>query len=293
MYICTYEYDGKKTVGILSRDKLYISPICNVVDRGILDINDVINQYNDKVKLLSNKFDKYIGEQIPLNKVKICAPIEHPKRDIICLGKNYIDHALEVKDSIVNTKDIPEYPIYFTKRADPAIGTGDIIHSHEELTNQIDYEVELAVIIGKNGRDIPKEQAQDYIFGYTIINDVSARDIQKKHEQWFRGKSLATFCPMGPFIVTKDEIPFPVTLDISSKVNNHPRQSSNTKHMIFNISHIISDISRGMELKAGDIIITGTPSGVGLGFKPPRFLKKGDKIECTIEKIGTLVNYIQ
>uniref|UniRef100_UPI00272BCEDF fumarylacetoacetate hydrolase family protein n=1 Tax=Vallitalea guaymasensis TaxID=1185412 RepID=UPI00272BCEDF len=126
-----------------------------------------------------------------------------------------------------------------------------------------------------------------------IVNDVSARDIQRKHEQWFRGKSLQTFCPMGPYIVTKDEIPSPVALDIACKVNDELRQSSNTKNMIFDIPHIISELSKGIELKTGDIIITGTPSGVGLGFNPPKYLKSGDKIECTIEKIGALINYME
>ncbi|GKX27538.1 hydrolase [Vallitalea longa] len=294
MYLCTYEYRGKGTIGILNNDKLSIIPLENLINESINDMNDFISRYDDKIVLINNRIKKYNGETILLKDVKICSPIKHPKKDIICLGKNYEEHALEIKDYVKNKEElIPKYPIYFTKRADETIGPEDKILRHEKVTDGIDYEVELAVIIGKDGINIDAENVEEYIFGYTIVNDISARDIQKKHEQWFRGKSLQTFCPMGPYIVTKDEIPYPVALNISSKVNDEIRQSSNTKNMIFDISHIISELSQGIKLEAGDIIITGTPSGVGIGFNPPKYLKSGDKIDCTIEKIGTLTNYIQ
>ncbi|WP_304943378.1 fumarylacetoacetate hydrolase family protein [Vallitalea guaymasensis] len=293
MYLCTYEYEGKENVGIMIKDNVSIIPINKLIDESINDMNEFISIYSDKMVFLKKKVNEYSGNLISLNDVKVSSPIRYPRRDILCLGKNYKDHALEIKDFVKNKELIPKYPIYFTKRADRTIGTGDTILRHEQITNEIDYEVELAVIIGKDGINIDEKDVDEYIFGYTIVNDVSARDIQRKHEQWFRGKSLQTFCPMGPYIVTKDDIPFPVALDIACKVNDELRQSSNTKNMIFDIPHIISEVSKGIELKTGDIIITGTPSGVGLGFNPPKYLKAGDKIECTIEKIGTLVNYME
>lgn len=163
----------------------------------------------------------------------------------------------------------------------------------KDYSHNFDYEVELAVIIGKDGKDIPFEEAEDYIFGYTIGNDITVRDIQKKHIQWFKGKSLDTCTSIGPYIVHKSAIPFPVDLDISSKVNGEIRQKSNTKDLIFDIPTIISDLSKGLTLRAGDIILTGTPAGVGAGFKPPKYLKPGDIVECYIEKIGSLTNIIE
>ncbi|GMQ61604.1 fumarylacetoacetate hydrolase family protein [Vallitalea maricola] len=293
MYLCTYKYEGKENVGIMIKDNVSIIPINKLIDETINDMNEFISKYSDKMVSLKKKAIEYSGNLISLNDVKVSSPIRYPRRDILCLGKNYKDHALEIKDFVKNKELIPKYPIYFTKRADKTIGTGDTILRHEKITNEIDYEVELAVIIGKDGINIDKKDVDEYIFGYTIVNDVSARDVQRKHEQWFRGKSLRTFCPMGPYIVTKDEISSPVALDITCKVNDELRQSSNTNNMIFDIPYIISELSKGIELKTGDIIITGTPSGVGLGFNPPRYLKSGDKIECTIEKIGTLINYME
>jgi 2-keto-4-pentenoate hydratase/2-oxohepta-3-ene-1,7-dioic acid hydratase in catechol pathway len=157
----------------------------------------------------------------------------------------------------------------------------------------VDYEAELALIIGKKGKDIAPEDAEQYVFGYTVINDVSARDLQKRHEQWFKGKNLDTFCPMGPCLIEKDDLPYPPELDIRCTVNGEIRQDSNTRKLIFDIPTIISDLSKGMTLLPGDIISTGTPSGVGVGFTPPRFLADGDRIECRIEGIGTLSNQVE
>lgn len=225
-----------------------------------------------------------------LDEVKVLAPIEYPRRHIFCLGKNYLDHANETKGLPGGSDDIPQFPIYFSKVANPAIGQGDNVLAYPEYTDKVDYEVELAVIIGKDGIDISKDDAESYIFGYTIVNDISARNIQRKHGQWFKGKSLETYCPMGPVIVHKSEIPFPVELDIKCSINGELRQNSNTKQLIFDIPTILHDLSKGMYLRKGDIIITGTPAGVGLGFKPFKFLKPGDMIECSIEGIGTLTN---
>lgn len=216
------------------------------------------------------------------------APIPRPAKNIFCVGKNYVDHALEMGSEA----DIPEHVMLFSKAPTSVIGHGTSIPNHEEVTNQLDYEGELAVVIGKTGKAIQKEHALDYVFGYTILNDITARDLQARHKQFLLGKSLDGSCPMGPYIVEKSEINNPNQLDIETKVNGESRQKSNTKHFIFPIEEIIEVLSKGMTLEPGDIIATGTPAGVGKGFKPPRFLTKGDCIEITIDKIGTLKNSI-
>ncbi len=220
------------------------------------------------------------------------APIPYPKRNVFCIGKNYEEHAREIKITKISDNFIPENPIYFTKVASPAIATGDNICFSKEVTTQVDYEAELAVIIGKEGTNIKPEEAEEYIFGYTVANDVSARDLQVKHKQWFKAKSLDTFCPMGPVIVHKNEIAYPLELNIQCRVNGELRQNSNTRNMIFDIAYIISDLSKGFTLKPGDIICTGTPAGVGMGFEPPKMLKHGDIVECYVESIGTITNKV-
>lgn len=229
---------------------------------------------------------------LALDEIKLLAPIPYPPRNVFCLGKNYADHAQEIKMTQISDTGIPDCPIYFTKIASPAIAHGDQIRFSPQVTQQVDYEVELAVVIGKAGRDIKAQEAEDYVFGYTIANDISARDLQGAHKQWFKGKSLDTFCPMGPVLVHKSVLPMPVELNIQCRVNGELRQDSNTREMIFDIPAIISDLSRGLTLLPGDIIMTGTPSGVGMGFEPPRLLADGDIVECYIEKIGKLVNQV-
>jgi len=295
MKFISYIYDGREDYGIL--DKGSIVPMASLLGhlgKAIPEnLLEFIRIYSDS---LIKDFEVVLStediEKIPYDDVKVTAPIPSPRRNVFCLGKNYKDHALEMKGFTDVKTDIPEYPIYFTKVADPCIGHMDKVIVPKGYTEKVDYEVELAIIIGKDGKDIPKEKAEEYIFGYTIANDISARDIQTKHNQWFKGKSLDTFTPVGPYIVHKAQIGFPVELDISCKVNGELRQNSNTKHLIFDISYIISDLSKGLTLRAGDIILTGTPAGVGMGFDPPKLLKSGDVVECYIEKIGTLTNII-
>lgn len=224
----------------------------------------------------------------PLNKVTLLAPIPRPGKNIFCIGKNYREHAIELGSEA----DVPEHIMVFTKAPTTVIGPNEVVLSHREVTSQLDYEGELAVVIGKRGRAIKREEALDYVFGYTIINDVTARDLQSRHKQFFIGKSLDTTCPMGPWIVDKSEIDNPNHLNIETRVNGEVRQSSNTEKFIFPIEEIISVLSAGMTLEPGDIISTGTPAGVGKGMKPPKFLRPGDQVEVTIEKIGTLVNRI-
>ncbi|MFS0644866.1 fumarylacetoacetate hydrolase family protein [Siminovitchia sp. 179-K 8D1 HS] len=232
-----------------------------------------------------NRKEEYM---IPLEDVKWLAPIPRPSKNIMCVGKNYRDHAIEMGSEA----DIPKQMIVFTKAPTTVIGHQETIEAHAKLTNELDYEGELAVVIGKRGRNITEAEALDYVFGYTIVNDVTARDLQERHKQYFLGKSLDSFCPMGPWIVHHSEIKNPNTLGIQTRVNGEIRQDSNTEHFIFPLEEIISTLSQGMTLEPGDIIATGTPSGVGKGFKPPRFLNSGDEIEVYVEGVGKLNNSV-
>lgn len=290
--------DNVERLGIMNSDMTGIYDIKSIPDlqNSYKDMNDFIANVTqqDLETLKSRNYEKNSQVKVDLMEdIKLCSPIINPVKDILCLGLNYKDHVEETNRSFNANYELPKYPIYFSKRVNKSIGTNDKITNYQGVSNELDYEVELAVIIGKEGINIKKEDAYDYVFGYTIMNDVSARDLQQRHGgQWFRGKSIDSFTPLGPCIVYKDEIKPPIELDVLSKVNGEVRQSSNTKHFIFDIPTIISDLSAGMTLKPGDIIATGTPSGVGMGFKPPKYLKSGDKVECTIEKIGTLVNIV-
>ncbi|MHC6180399.1 fumarylacetoacetate hydrolase family protein [Clostridium sp. JNZ X4-2] len=296
MKFVTYVYEKKENIGILKGSSILNlkNLFKGIGEKDPPETMQEFIEYLDDNKL--NKLQYFLNNKstlsIPLDSVRLKAPIPYPRRNVFCLGKNYVEHAREIKITRISGNGIPSEPIYFTKVASPAVGTGDNIEFSPEVTRQVDYEAELAVIIGKDGADIKAEDVEEHIFGYTIINDVSARDLQGKHIQWFKGKSLNTFCPMGPCIVHKNEIPFPVNLDIKCMVNGEVRQNSNTKNLIFDIPYIISDLSRGLTLKAGDIISTGTPSGVGMGFDPIKALKNGDMVECYIEKIGSLINNV-
>jgi 2-keto-4-pentenoate hydratase/2-oxohepta-3-ene-1,7-dioic acid hydratase in catechol pathway len=225
----------------------------------------------------------------PWRDVTLLPPIPRPVKNIMCVGKNYREHAIEMGSEA----DIPEHIMIFTKAPTSVTGSMTAIQSHNSLTSQLDYEGELAIIIGKKGINISEKEARHHIFGYTILNDITARDLQKKHKQFFLGKSLDTTCPIGPYIVTADEIENPESLTITTRVNGEVRQEAPVSDMIFPIGKIIAELSAGMTLEPGDIIATGTPSGVGKGFTPPRFLKSGDKVEISIDRIGTLTNTIQ
>ncbi|MEQ2525680.1 FAA hydrolase family protein [Robertmurraya yapensis] len=229
------------------------------------------------------------AEELFVKDATLLAPIPRPAKNIFCVGKNYAEHAIEMGSK----DDIPEHVMVFTKAPTTVIGPNETVLNHKNVTEQLDYEGELAVVIGKKGKGIKREEALDYIFGYTIINDVTARDLQSRHKQFFIGKSLDTSCPMGPWIVHSSVIENPNELKLETRINDEVRQSSNTKNFIFPIEEVISVLSEGMTLEPGDIIATGTPAGVGKGFKPPIFLKSGDKMEVTVEKIGKLVNYIE
>ena len=232
------------------------------------------------------------GTSYQLQEVRWHAPIPRPAKNILCLGLNYVNHMLEGAKARGREAKIPDVPVFFTKAPTAVNGPYDPIPWDRSATEQVDYEAELGVIIGVGGKNIPRAKSFDHIFGYTIINDVSARDVQMRHMQWFKGKSLDGFCPMGPFVVTADEFGDPQKKRISLRVNGVVKQDATTADMVFPVDVILEYLSQGMSLEAGDIIATGTPGGVGLGRTPPEYLNDRDVIETEIEGIGTLRNQL-
>ncbi|MCB8985504.1 MAG: fumarylacetoacetate hydrolase family protein [Ardenticatenaceae bacterium] len=229
---------------------------------------------------------------LPLAGASLLAPIPVPRRNIMCLGLNYVEHAQESYTARGQETKIPDFPIVFTKATTAVTGPGAAIPYNPAVSDKIDWEAEMGVIIGRSGKNLSPDEAMAHVFGYTIINDVSARDLQVQHKQYFKGKSLDGSCPMGPWIITADELPDPHGLNISSRVNGVTKQSSNTSLMIFNVPAILYHLSRGMTLLPGDIIATGTPSGVGFARNPPEFLSPGDVVECEVEGVGVLRNIL-
>ena len=261
------------------------------------DMNALVMGWNEEVKAalanLAANEDVLSGAAVNVDELQLCAPIVHPRQDVVCLGINYDAHAQEAgrfSDEAFGGER--PYTIYFSKRVSRATATKELVPSYKGLVDSLDYECELGVILGKDCKGVTKEEAKHYIFGYTIINDISARNLQTRHKQWYLGKSLDGFTPMGPCIVTADEIGDEQSLEISCTVNGELRQSSNTKYMIQTVCGAISELSQGMTLQAGTIIATGTPAGVGMGMQPPQFLQTGDVVECRIAKIGILTNTI-
>ncbi|MGY6156201.1 fumarylacetoacetate hydrolase family protein [Paraburkholderia graminis] len=224
--------------------------------------------------------------------VKLAAPIPRPEKNVFCVGRNYLDHVKEGYKARGTDLKVPEFIQLFSKPPTTVVGTGADIRYDKRLTQKLDYEAELGLVIGKAGRDIRPEDAFDHIFGYTVINDVTARDLQRAHDQWFKGKGLDTSCPMGPWIVTADEVVEPQNLHIRCMVNGEVRQESNTSMMIFDIRTIIAELSRGLTLEPGDIIATGTPSGVGYAMEPPRLLNVGDVVEVSVAGVGSIRNTV-
>lgn len=282
MKLLTFRYKGKEQVGFFEKGMVY-----------------PIEKYSDMIELINNTTAEELASfkaeaGIPYADVEKRAPIPNPKQDIICLGVNYAAHAEEsarFKKELYDKN--AQYPVYFSKRVDEAVADGGFIESHSDMVDSLDYESELAVIIKGDAKNVSEKDAHKYVFGYTILNDVSARNVQTRHKQWYFGKSLSGFCPMGPYIVTVDEIEYPPKVDIKSRINGELRQDSNTSLLLFGIDYVISELSRGMTIKSGSIISMGTPAGVGMGFNPPKFLKAGDVVECEIEKIGILKNTVK
>ena len=290
MRFATLELDGKTVPVIVSPDGTGYAPASGWLDAPFDgDMSDLI------ARCLQPAGQPAPSAWQPLAGLRLRAPLV-PRRNVFCVGKNYHEHAAEFARSGFDTsaakgETAPSAPVVFTKAPSTVVGTGDEVLSFSNLTQQLDYEAELAVVIGKPGRGIRAEDAWDHVWGYTVVNDVTARDLQQKHRQWFIGKSLDTFCPMGPWIVTADEVDA-ANLQVRCWINDELRQNANTRDLIFDIPTIIATLSAGMELQPGDVIATGTPAGVGIGFTPPRFLVPGDRMKIEIEGIGTLENRI-
>lgn len=296
MRFATVQKDDRTFVGLVNEDFSRVTDLAGAGKQLIESISfpNTLLECIQAGDSFLEKVSQFEEKQLPeytydLSEVKLLAPIPRPSKNIFCVGKNYAEHAIEMGSA----EDIPEHVMMFTKAPTTVVGHGDTVLHHQEITDQLDYEGELAVVIGKKGRAISEEDALDYVFGYTIINDITARDIQSRHKQFFLGKSLDTTCPMGPCIVHKSLIENPNNLHIQTTINGEIRQNANTEQFIFPIETIISVISKGMTLEPGDIITTGSPAGVGKGFKPPRFLKRGDIMEISIEGLGTLRNQIE
>lgn len=283
-------FQNNEVLGIKQDEKVYLTKDIKQI-KDITTMIELIETLDDmtlsqiKADICENKL-----QGINLNDIKLLSPIKRPIHDIICVGINYKDHATEVRGKV----DIQETPsaVYFSKRACEIAGPDEPIKGHLDLDHRLDYEVELAVIIGKKGCNIPAQKADEYIFGYSIANDITARGLQKNHGQWFKGKSLDSFSVLGPWIVEKSDFSLPLSLDIKCSVNGELRQNSNTASFIRDIPSLIEELSKGCTLEAGDIILTGTPAGVGMGFNPSKFLKSGDIVECAIQGIGILKNQI-
>lgn len=304
MKLATYEYKGNVQIGIVDEPQARILPLCKAEQTlngtsslppdmlGFLEMGDSAHALATELVAKATA-DLYV----PLANVTLLAPIPRPRKNIFCIGKNYVEHVMELSADKDLGSAIPKYPMVFSKPPTAVVGPNAEVKNYKDFVTKLDYEVELAVIIGKTGKNISKEQAYDYVFGYTIMNDVSARDWQKNHGQWLLGKGPDTFAPLGPWIVDKAEIGKPHDLKISTKINGELRQDANTGLMIFDIPTLIETISTLITLEAGDIIATGTPAGVGLGFlsdgKPHKLLQPGDEMVLEIEKIGKLVNYIE
>lgn len=291
MKLVTYSFQNQEQVGLIGSDAGKIVPI-SALGFAAADMCAFIDelQGTDPSTLLA-QVDAAAG--VPFDQCRLLSPIRHPRQDVICLGVNYYEHRDETLASNIKYDGQLSKPVYFSKRVNEAVDPGAPIQSHSDLIDSLDYEVELAVILGKDARSVAQEDVASYVLGYTILNDVSARELQSAHQQWYFGKSLDGFTPMGPCIVTADEIAFPPALDISSTVNGEVRQSSNTSLFLTDIPALLSELSAGMTLLRGTIIATGTPAGVGMGFDPPRFLEAGDTVSCTIEGIGTLTNTVR
>lgn len=297
MRLVTFAKRGRPTPGVVSEAGDEIIDLSVVAPRLAPDVLGIIEGGEKALARVRQALKtRNKNARRPLSRVHLMAPIPVPRRNIMCVGKNYFDHAEEFHssgfDASAGKAAIPDCPIFFTKGSTTVIGPGVPIPGSADATKSVDYEVELAVVIGRGGRRIAKRNAYGHVFGYTILNDVTSRYLQQRHKQWFLGKNLDGFCPMGPFLVTADEAGDVRKLRVQTRVNGELRQDAAVKDLIFDIPTIIKTLSDVMTLLPGDIIATGTPSGVGIGFSPPRFLRKGDVVALSISNLGTLENRV-
>jgi 2-keto-4-pentenoate hydratase/2-oxohepta-3-ene-1,7-dioic acid hydratase in catechol pathway len=299
MRLLTFSAHGTPAVGLLGADGR-VRDLTDVV--GTTDLVDVVARWEELAQRVA---DAVSAPGRPVADVELLAPVPHPRRNVFCVGRNYREHAKEFgssgydsgADKEPDADHVPAYPVVFTKPASSVVGPEAYVESHPTVTKELDYEAELAVIIGVGGRDISAADAARHVWGYTIINDITARDRQRDHKQWFLGKGLDTFCPTGPWAVSADEVDPDGTcrpdLTVECRVNGELRQSASTLDLIFDVPTLVETLSAGLTLEPGDIISTGTPAGVGIGFEPPRFLSAGDVVEVTITGLGTLRNTIR
>ncbi len=293
MRLVRFAAGSQAGLGVLSSDGKRVVPMAqDLARRSGSDMSGLISDWSAELRDRLGEAAR-AGEGPELDAVRLLAPLAPLRRNVFCVGKNYAEHVAEIERSgfVGHNQGPPPKPAIFTKATTAVIGPGDPIPAHADLTRALDYEGELAVVIGAGGCRIPAETAMDHVFGYTILNDVTARDLQRDHQQWFIGKSLDGFCPMGPAITTRDEVDG-TRLDVRCWVNGELRQESNTSRLITGIPALIATISAGITLLPGDVIATGTPQGVGAGFDPPRFLVPGDEVAIEIEGLGRLINRV-
>ncbi|MGK4568256.1 fumarylacetoacetate hydrolase family protein [Flavobacterium sp. 3HN19-14] len=299
MKLLTYEINNAQKLGILINDTVVDIETLGfksneTFPKTMLDLIDAGFEEVAKIQhILDSSSENVIASSsLPLSEVIVLAPIPKPRKNIIGIGLNYTEHVAESARTLDTSNELPQKPVIFSKPPTTVTATNTEILHNPKLTQQLDWEVELAVVISKKGKYVPKEDAMDYVFGYTVINDVSARDCRRAG-QWIVSKGQDTFAPMGPVLVTKDEIENPHNLNLSLTVNGVEKQNSNTKFMLFNINELIEDLSTVFTLEAGDIIATGTPAGVGAGRNPQEWMWNGDVVEATVEGIGTIRNTVK
>jgi 2-keto-4-pentenoate hydratase/2-oxohepta-3-ene-1,7-dioic acid hydratase in catechol pathway len=287
MKLATFRLAGRRFVGLVSYDRASIATLAVPADeRGVVAVIE---------QLAAGKpLPDVATPALALSAVQLEAPIPRPRRNLFCVGRNYRAHAKELKGSVFKADDKPldEWPMIFSKVPETVIAPGAAIRLPTGITEQVDYEAELAVVIGRGGRNIAAKDAMAHVWGYTIVNDVTARDVQMRHVQWHLGKSFDTFCPMGPWVVSADEVDGR-NVRVRLWVNDELRQDAPTTDLIFAIPALIETVSRGITLLPGDVIATGTPAGVGMGFDPPKWLRHGDRVRIDIEGIGVLENPVQ
>ncbi|MDO4711348.1 MAG: fumarylacetoacetate hydrolase family protein [Peptostreptococcaceae bacterium] len=299
MKLINYRYKKHSTphLGVLTKDEKQVLDLAKILGEGFAKAT-MVDLIRSDLSVILPKIQAALDSDGPtgiaIERVDLLAPIQRPIHDIICVGENYAAHQEETAGKLIDRETLKNHDtIYFGKRASYILGNDEVLSARFDLDERLDYEVELGIVIGKTVRDLTPENVRDAIFGFTIVNDLSYRKIQMQHGQWYRGKSLDGITAVGPCIVTADEFEFPLKLELSSKVDGEPRQKGCTSQMITGVEEILIELSQGMTLEPGDIIATGTPGGVGAGYDPPRFLKKGQRITCTIEKIGSLSNPIE